>query len=111
MTTSLLSSESTFTQLKNHIEYSALGIISKVIIKDDVCQYSLFCLAAKTEIAEHTSTRNATIYVIEGNGTLTLNGKTIPLEPGQFIFMPANAPHALSAVSNLSFVLILSSAS
>jgi quercetin dioxygenase-like cupin family protein len=110
MTKSLLSPESTFTQLNDHIEYSESGILSKVIVKDDVCQYSLFCLAANTEIAEHTATRNATIHVIEGNGTLTLNGDKIPLEPGQFIFMPANAPHTLSAVSNLSFVLILSSA-
>ncbi|NEP83970.1 MAG: cupin domain-containing protein [Okeania sp. SIO3C4] len=109
MTTFLLSPESPFIQLKDQIEYSTSGIISKAIVKDDACQYSLFCLAAQTEITEHTSTRNATIYVIEGNGSLTLNGKAIPLEPGQFIFMPANAPHALSAVSNLSFILILSS--
>ncbi len=33
------------------------------------------------------------------------------LEPGVFVFMPANAPHALEATSNLAFILTLSSAS
>ena len=71
----------------------------KVIWKDNLCQYSLFCLAANTEISEHTSTRNATVQVVEGAGALTLNGERIPLKPGVFIFMAANAPHALEAAS------------
>ena len=111
MTTSLLSPEATFTQLQDHIEYPQSGVLSKVILKDDACQYSLFCLAADTEISEHTSTRNATIHLVEGTGTLTLNGETIQLEPGVFVFMPANAPHALEATSNLAFILTLSSGS
>jgi quercetin dioxygenase-like cupin family protein len=105
MATSLVSSPTPFTQLKEHIDYPESGVLSRVIWKDDICQYSLFCLAATTEISEHTSTRNATIQVVEGNGVLTLNGETIPLEPGQFVLMTANAPHALSATSNLAFIL------
>ncbi|MBE7383345.1 MAG: cupin domain-containing protein [Leptolyngbya sp. SIO1E4] len=109
MTTSLLSPEATFTQLKTHLEYPQSGVLSQIIVKDETCQYSLFCLAADTEISEHTATRNATIHVIDGSGVLTLNGKKIALEPGVFIFMPAHAPHALETTSNLAFILTLSS--
>jgi quercetin dioxygenase-like cupin family protein len=111
MSTSLISSETTFLQLKDHLVYPESGVLSKVIWKSEVCQYSLFCLAANTEISEHTSTRHATVQVVEGTGSLTLNGEQIPLTPGIFIFMEANAPHALTATSNLAFVLTLSSAS
>jgi quercetin dioxygenase-like cupin family protein len=48
--------------------------------------------------------------VIEGQGTLTLEGQDINLEPGVFVFMPANAPHALKAEANLAFLLTLSAA-
>jgi quercetin dioxygenase-like cupin family protein len=65
-------------------------------------------LAAGTDISEHTSTRNATVNVIAGTGTLTLEGKDIPLTPGVFVFMKANAPHALNAEDNLAFLLTLS---
>lgn len=111
MSTPLIASEATFTQLQDHIEYSQSGVLNKIIVKDTVCQYSLFCMAAATEISEHTASRNAVVYVIEGIGTLTLNGESIRLEPGAFIFMPAHAPHALAATSDLAFTLTLTSAS
>jgi quercetin dioxygenase-like cupin family protein len=96
-------------QLEDHLNFPDSGVLNKVIWKDATCQYSLFCLAAGTEISEHTSTRNATVHVIAGSGTLTLAGQPIALEPGVFIVMAANAPHALEATANLAFLLTLSS--
>jgi len=101
-------SESLITQLKDKIEYAETGVFSKVLLKAPHCQYTLFCLAAQTDIAEHTSTRNAVVSIIEGQGTLTLAGQDIALEAGVFVFMPANAPHALKAETNLAFLLTLS---
>lgn len=98
-------------QLYEHLEYPEAGVLSKILIKDSACQYTLFCLASGTQLTEHTATRNATVQVIEGNGTLTLNGEAIELKPGVFVFMPAHAPHALEAASNLAFVLVLSAVS
>jgi quercetin dioxygenase-like cupin family protein len=109
MSTSLISPSTARIQLTDHIEYPDSGVLSKVIWKSELCQYSLFCLAASTEISEHTSTRHATVQVIEGTGSLTLNGEQISLSPGVFIFMEANAPHALEADANLAFLLTLSS--
>lgn len=105
----LTSSKQSFnTPLQEIIEYPESGILSKVIVKDQNCQHTLFCLGEGTDLEEHTSTRNATITVIEGNGQLTLEGRDITLQPGVFVFMPANAPHALKATSNLAFLLTLS---
>ena len=102
-------SNNSFTAtLQDLIEYPTSGILSKVLLKDNNSQYSLFCLAAGTEIDEHTSTRNAVITVVEGTGNFNLEGKDIALAPGVFVFMPANAPHAVQAKENLAFVLALS---
>ncbi|MBW4560627.1 MAG: cupin domain-containing protein [Mojavia pulchra JT2-VF2] len=108
MTYIITTNSSFVTQLREHIEYPHSGVISKVLLKDKACQYTLFCLTANTEISEHTSTRNATIKVLEGKGLLTLSGQEIVLEHGILVFMPANAPHALQAEENLAFLLILS---
>lgn len=109
MTTILLSPETGVVQLRDRLEYPEAGVLSKLLLKDAACQYTLFCLAAETEISEHTASRNATVHVLEGSGILTLEGKEISLQPGVFVFMPANAPHALQATSNLAFLLTLSS--
>jgi quercetin dioxygenase-like cupin family protein len=110
MTTTLLPLEHPVLQLTEKIEYPEAGVLSKVLLKDNNCQYTLFCLAAGTEISEHTSTRNATVHVLEGHGILTLNRHDLSLEPGSFIFMSAHAPHALKANENLAFLLTLSEA-
>lgn len=104
------SHQSWVTQLKDKIEYAETGVLSKVLQKAPYCQYLLFCLSAGTDIAKHTSTRNAVIHVIEGQGTLILEERHITLEPGVFVFMPVNASHALAAESNLAFLLTLSDA-
>jgi quercetin dioxygenase-like cupin family protein len=108
MTNQMTSHPYLVTQLHEQIEYPRAGVLSQVITQDQNCQYTLFCLAATTEISEHTSTRNATVNVLEGKGLLKLAGQEIKLEPGIFIFMPANAPHALKAEENLAFLLTLS---
>ncbi len=108
MNTTVLSITSSYVQLRDLIEYPEAGVLSKVLLKDENCQYTLFCLAAGTEISEHTSTRNATVNVLEGQGVLTLEGRTIDLEPGVFVVMPAHAPHALEAQTPLAFLLTLS---
>ena len=110
MTTTLLPLQSSAIQLQDTIEYPAAGVLSKILVKDNNCHYSLFCLAAGTEISEHSSARNATVNVIEGKGILTLEGKDIVLEPGVFVFMPGKAIHALKASENLAFILTLSEA-
>lgn len=105
MTATLLSTQATDLNLHDHLHYPEAGVLSKTLLKQEGCQYTLFCLAAKTEISEHTSTRNATVQVLAGQGILTLEGEEIVLEPGVFIFMAANAPHALQASENLAFLL------
>jgi nitric oxide dioxygenase len=109
MNTTVVSSNNSFAAtLQDLIEYPTSGTLSKVLLKDHNSQYSLLCLAAGTEIAEHTSTRNAVLTVVEGRGSLNLEGKDIALEPGIFVFMSANAAHAVQAQENLALVLALS---
>lgn len=108
MTTTVLTVASSHLQLRDLIEYPEAGVLSKVILKDSCCQYTLFCLATGTEISEHTATRNATVNVLEGQGVLTLENRPIDIEPGIFVVMPAHAPHALMAKTDLAFLLTLS---
>ena len=70
---------STAIKFDDYIQYTEGGIVSRVLLKDDHCQYTLFCLGAGTEISEHTATKNATVNVLEGRGILTLEGKEISL--------------------------------
>ena len=63
--------------LRKMISYSPGGITSKVLVKTQSMNVTLFCMAAGTELSEHTSTKEGLVYVLEGKGTFTLEGKEI----------------------------------
>lgn len=108
MTTTLLKMQTSALQIYEQLEYPAAGLRKKVLLKDNNCQYTLMCLAAGTDIAEHSAPRNATVQVLAGRGALTISGQRISLEPGIFIVIPASATHVLHASENLAFLLTLS---
>ena len=92
--------------IKNLIEYSPNSITSKVLAKGKN-NVTLFCMAAGTELGEHTSTKEGFIYVLEGDGAFILEGRTIEMRPGIFFQMGKNAVHSLTAEKNTSFLLSL----
>lgn len=94
--------------INEQIEYPQRGVLSKEIHKGEKMDVTLFCMGKGTELSEHTSTREAAIYVLEGNGIFNLEGKPILMKPGVLINMKENAIHSLKANENTSFLLILS---
>ena len=96
-----------FSNLIELIKYSSGGVLSKVIVKTDKANITLFCMSKNTDISEHTSTKQGFIYVIEGRGIFNLEGKDIKMQPGVFIRLGKNAKHSLKAEENTSFLLSL----
>jgi quercetin dioxygenase-like cupin family protein len=94
--------------LKSLISYSPGGITNKVLIKTKNMNATLFCMASGTELSEHTSAREGLVFVLEGKGAFTLEGKKIPMNPGVLIRMNKNAVHSLEAEEDTSFLLVLS---
>ncbi len=92
------------TQLHDQTDYSKPGVQRKTLVKTEDGSISVICLTAGTVIPEHTATRNVAVTILEGSGTLTLNGQAINLQPGVFVYIPAKAPHSLQAQENLAFL-------
>lgn len=99
--------KNTHFDLQKEIQYSQGGIYSKVLARSKHFSCTLMCLAAGTDLEEHSSPRAGLVHVIEGSGEFVLQGQKILMTPGQMIFMKADAPHSLSAETPLSFLLTL----
>lgn len=108
MSTSIISPDNRTVRLANIIGYSDAGSRRQTLFGDANCKYVLVSVVANASIDTHTSPRNATVNVIEGTGMLAIEDSEILLEPGVFAFVPAQAHHAIKAVTNISFLLTLS---
>ena len=89
------------------IEYPREGILSKEIVKTSQLNVTLFCMAKDSELSEHTSTKEGTVYVLEGDGVFNLEGKDIVMKSGVLIHMNSNAVHSIIVKENTSFILTL----
>lgn len=99
--------EKNYQDLYKEIEYPRNGVLSKVAVKSDNLDSTLFCMARDSEISEHTSTKNGLVLIMEGEGIFNLEGEDIIMKPGVLIYMRKNAVHCLRAIKNTSFLLVL----
>ena len=95
------------SNLEGMIEFAKDGIVSKTIVDEPRSKVVLFCMAAGQSLSEHTASVPATIHVIRGEGTITLDGNKTRGTPGTFVFMPEKQPHALKAEKDMVFLLHL----
>jgi len=98
----------TSKNIRRLISYSSGGVLSKVLIKSERLNVTLFCMAAGTDIGKHTSTKEGTVYVLEGEGTFALDSERIRMLPGILIHLKTNQLHSIAVTKNSSFLLTLS---
>ena len=66
----------------------------------------LMSLGKNAEIPDLDNSKDVTIAVLEGVGTLTVCDRTVTLTPGVFVFVPAGIPRTLKVQTTLNLLLI-----
>lgn len=94
-------------KLSDEIQYQNSGIVSKQIIKKSNGNITLFAFDKGESLTEHTSSFEAAAQVIEGKMEFTIGGKIYEVNGGEYINLPANIPHALSAKEKTKMLLIM----
>ena len=107
MTVDSISGKNTVCDLKEQIEYSEGGIVSKQIVKNTSGNVTLFSFDKGQGLSEHTAAFNAFVQVLEGETEIRIAGFPHLLKAGQAIVMPAHVPHALHAVESFKMLLTM----
>ncbi len=89
------------------VEYSAGGVISKQVLKNDSGNITLFSFDEGQGLSEHTAPFDAVVQILDGRAQITIGGKSVLLQKGQAVIMPANIPHALHAVEKFKMLLTM----
>ena len=92
---------------KDVIEYQEGSIVSKMLINKDVGSVTLFAFDEKQKLSEHTAPFDALVQVLDGEAEISISGKNYSLKQGDFIMMPANKPHAVTAVKRFKMILTM----
>lgn len=93
--------------LDDMVEFPKDGILSKTVFESSSGEADLFMLPKGAKISSHTSARDASVMVLQGEAEFMLGEELYHVKAGDWFFMEAGLVHALSAVENLVFLLTL----
>lgn len=82
-------------------------MVSRQITKEDAGNITLFAFDQGQELSEHTAPFDAFAHVLDGEVEVRISGKPFHLKTGDAIIMPANEPHALTAITKFKMLLTM----
>lgn len=103
-------SEQKLTEVKNLLEqlnYQGDSIVSKILIKKETGNVTLFAFDAGQGLSEHTSPYEALVYIPEGKIDIKVGNENFTVTAGELLKLPAAIPHALKAIEKTKMMLIM----
>ena len=94
-------------RINDLISYQDGAIVSRIVIKKDTGNVTLFAFDAAQELCVHTTAYDALLQAVDGEGEVSIAGKSHRLRAGDMIIMPAHHPHAVKAVSRFKMLLTM----
>ena len=82
-------------------------MVSRAIMDKRAGTVILFAFDENKGLSEHTVPFDALVYILQGEAKVTISSKPLKLKESEIIIMPANEPHALSAVTKFKMLLIM----
>ena len=89
------------------VNYQEGSVVSRVILKRDKGNVTVFAFDQGQGLSEHTSPFDALVQAVEGEAEITVAGNAIVLKAGDILLLPANKPHAVKATVLFKMVLTM----
>jgi quercetin dioxygenase-like cupin family protein len=89
------------------VNYQNGSVVSRVVLKREKGNITIFAFDEGQGLSEHTSPFDALVQAIEGEAEVTVSGKPIALKAGEVVLLPAEKPHAVKATTRFKMLLTL----
>jgi quercetin dioxygenase-like cupin family protein len=89
------------------VTYQEGSVVSRVVLKREKGNITIFAFDEGQGLSEHTSPFDALVQAIEGEAEVTVAGKPIALRAGEVVLLPAEKPHAVKATTRFKMVLTM----
>jgi quercetin dioxygenase-like cupin family protein len=94
-------------ELKNLIAYAPGTVASRMIVNRKAGSITIFSFDEDEGLSEHTAPYDAVVTILDGECEVWVAGKTSRMKEGETIIFPANAAHALSAITPFKMMLVM----
>jgi len=88
-------------------EYQMNSVVSRMVLNKKSGTVTLFAFDEGQSLSEHTAPFDALVQILDGKAEITISGKSLLVNNGEMVVMPANEPHALKAVKKFKMLLTM----
>ncbi len=89
------------------VDFAADSIVSRTLLENKAGTITLFAFDEGQGLSEHTAPFDAFVQVVEGVGQFRVGKKTVNVEQGEILVMPADIPHAVAARQQFKMLLTM----
>ena len=89
------------------VAYQDGTVASRMIVFREAGNITLFSFDRGEGLSEHTAPFEAVVTILDGEAEVRIAGEPHRLKEGETIILPANVPHALSAVTRFKMMLTM----
>ena len=89
------------------VDYQDGSVVSRIVVKAETGNVTLFAFDAGQELSEHTAPFDALVHVLDGEAGITISAKPFRLTAGEAIILPAGVPHAVKAERRFKMLLTM----
>ena len=94
-------------RLVDLVNYQKDAVVSKTLIEQKTGTVTLFAFDKGQGLSEHTAPYNALVYIVDGQAQIIIANNSYQLMKGEIIIIPANEPHAITALKRFKMLLIM----
>ena len=89
------------------IGYQEGSVVSRTIVDKKAGTVTLFAFDKNEGLSEHTTSYDALVHALDGQAEITIAGRSVVVQAGDIIVLPANKPHALRAIEKFKMLLVM----
>ena len=89
------------------VEYQEGSVVSRTMLRKETGTVTAFAFDAGQGLSEHTVPFDALVQVIDGEAEIRVSDEVYVLVRGAAAILPANVPHALTAVQRFKMLLTM----
>lgn len=93
--------------LKDALPYQDGKIVNLTLMENEKSQLAILAMSKGTELSPHKAPGEALLLILDGEGIITYEGVENPVKAGDSFAFAKNGLHAVKAVSNFKFALLL----
>jgi len=94
-------------KIESLVDYQEGAVVSRTLVDKKAGTITVFAFDEGQGLSEHVAPYDALVTLLDGEAEVVISGKTLQVNAGEMVILPAHALHALKAAKKFKMLLTM----